>query len=170
MCNIVKGLTKACNYSVGGNTTEVYIANASTVTAVIGGNGMVSEITGSFYKFEVAKDSLIDSATYTVAAAQNRFWQQTVSFKAAQSDNDTKSVMEDLGLARVVAVVKDKNGAFKLYGDGIGLDVTEMVFNSGGAPADEFGWTVTAGEAFTKPLSILTGSLTPSGSATYVFV
>lgn len=170
MCNITTGILKSCGYAVGGNSIDLYIGNASGVrVTTFGTSSVVTGITGSFYKVEVSTDTLIDTDNMIIGAAQNKFFEHKVAFKIADSSNELRAVMEDLGTARTVMVIRDKNGVYKAYGLsgltlGSGLDTKVLNFNSGGASADEYGYTVEAMENFTNPHYIFDASLEPTGT------
>jgi hypothetical protein len=170
MCNIVTGITKACEYSVAGNQTDLYLGNASEVSVTIGMDGTATAISGSFVKFELAKDSVVDTCTIVLGAAQNKYWTHSVAFKSAQSVNADAEAIEDLGLAKVVAVVHGKDNKYKVYGSPTGLEVSELAFTSGAADADDFGWTGTMTNGFTTKFSYVSGSIAPTlVSGSYVF-
>lgn len=171
MCTIASSISKDCNYSTGGNTTFLYLGNVDEIQVGIGASGQVVGMTGSFYRAEVSTDSLIDTANMVIGASKNKFWEHKVAFKVAASNQETRNYFEDLGNARLIAVVEDRNGQYKVYGgQPTGLDPTVINFNSGGAAADEFGYTVEMMENFPfQPR--YTEDLGPTGSnGVYTFV
>lgn len=163
MCTIAAGLAKDCNYSTGGNTTFLFLGNADSIDITTDVNSNVTGLAGDFYRIEVATDTLIDTANMIIGASKNKFWEHKVAFKVAASNTVTRNVFEDLGNARLVAVTLDRNGLYKVYGGGIGLDPTLITFTSGGAAADEYGYTAELMENFPfQPRYIL--GLTPTAT------
>jgi hypothetical protein len=172
MCNITSGLEKICEYRSAGNSTFLYLANFDEVSATFGGTpSVVQTITGDFYRFEVEKDTLSSTSDLAKGANDNRYYDHRVAFKTSQSDAQTKETLEELGLSRVIAIVQDRAGKFKMFGFGLGLQGDVMSALSGLAAGDETGWSVELAESgFGHSYWNLAAGLEPTlGSGVYTF-
>jgi len=179
MCNIISGIVKDCGFSVAGNTTYLYIANAANITTTIGSDNLVTGLTGSFFRFEVGLDTLSDTHELTTGAGTQKFFLHLVDFKIPSSSNDVKNVIEDLSTSRSIVVIPDKNNQYKLYGSSgngksIGLDTKVARFTSGLLAGDDYGYTLQLSESFPNLPFMLSSSLEPSSTgsgatASYTF-
>jgi len=169
MCNITTGIEKNCDFIVAGNGEEVYLINAASYGATIGTGSQITGLTGSYYRFQVAEDSLMTNVELQKGGAKNRLHLHMVQFKINSNSNEIKNIVEDLELSRVVAVVRDRNGYYKVYGTSgakaiLGLQVETAPFTSGLAGTDEFGYTITLQEFVAGRELFLDAGLDPSGS------
>jgi hypothetical protein len=144
-CLINAGLSRDCEYFLAG-VSKVYIGNYEEITYQNDGQNTVTGITvttgSTFYAFDVNPDSASAASELQVANGR-KYFLQTVIFSNDSSSAEAIETLENLGLAKVTVIVEQKNGDKLVFGNDGGLEASALTFNSGAAPGDQAGFTVT---------------------------
>lgn len=160
-CLISAGASKDCQYSFGG-LDAILLANRADITSyTVSGSGMVTGIvTGSagFYEFEFEKGTGAFTQELQISNG-NKYFNQNVSFTLSGLDQSRMELMEQLGLANVVAICKDKRGKYFILGKQGGLEATALTANSGAGEGDGLGMTITLAGSSTEIGPEVTGSI-----------
>lgn len=156
-CELTAGLSCICNYSASG-VERLWLANKGDISGVTYNSD--SEITGITFTttggtlYEVCP--ALDSATFQddlqINGARRNFL-QTVNFGvASMTGGSVLEILETIGLANLVAIVKTAEGYFRGLGfKGSGLRATVMTETSGTAAGNDSALQVSiAGNATGK--------------------
>jgi hypothetical protein len=161
-CLINGGVSKDCAYFVAG-VANVYLGNYSEFTFNKNAGGEVSGITAissaTFYQFDTNTDSASANSELQVANGR-KYFNQTVTFGNDSDTLEAKVAFEELGLAKVVAIVETKQGLRSVYGLDGGLEASALTFGTGAAAGDQAGWSVTLLGVGKETQSPLTDSVT----------
>jgi len=162
-CSISAGVSRTCEYFLAGVST-VYLGNYSDFTFNKNSGGTITGITATpsastFYQFETNIDSASANAELQVANGR-KYFNQTVTFSNDSDSSASKVAFEDLGLAKVVAIVVTKGGVTAAYGLDGGLEATALTYGTGAAAGDQAGWTVTLSGVGREVQSIVADSVT----------
>ncbi len=155
-CELTSGILGVCNYSASG-VERLWVANKSQIDTVsYNATGEISGITftatgETFYEIVPALDSCTFQDDLQVNGARRNFL-QTVNFGVASISASTLTILETIGLANMVAIVKTAEGYYRALGvKGSGLRTTVMTETSGTAAGNDSALTVTlAGNATGK--------------------
>lgn len=163
-CNITSGFSQSCEYRLGG-VSDLWLQNSATLTAVTtSSTGQVTGATlqsGSWLKYEVVKNSSSFNEEEQFGDVA-RFWNQTLSFSVATTGNAQldRNQAELLGLGKLVAIVKSRQGDYFLAGYPNPLEASAGLAGTGQAETDTNGFTFTF-------LASQTGLAPTVGSAVY---
>jgi hypothetical protein len=148
-CLINAGVLKECAHNFGG-LKELYLGNFADVEGVaydtdgnITGVTMASGTT--IFKFDFVKDTGQVLEELQKAGASS-FINQTLNFQLNAITLAKKSVLSDLSLSTVFAIVKKADNSYWFYGEpknSAGLEATVLSIDSGTAQADAAGATIT---------------------------
>lgn len=146
-CVLTSGYTLDCRESVGG-LVEIYFIESGNVSSITEASGVVSAITKGtgkvFRKYEQEQDTafFVENLNSNV---QNGtvFYQQELTIVLNRLQASTRNELLLLNKNRLVAVVKDSNGAFWLLGKTRFLKATAGSGGSGTASGDRNGYTFT---------------------------
>lgn len=146
-CAFTQGFTLDCNNGMGG-AGPLWLIEHANVSGVTSASGIVTAIGKAnnkrFWKYEQlrgnaeAKEELqrnIENGTL--------FWNQTVDLALAKLQASVRNEITLLVQNRIMAVVKDKNGKYWLYGKLSGLEPTAGQAGTGKASADRNGYTLS---------------------------
>lgn len=168
-CELVSGILGVCNYSASG-VERLWVANKSQIDTV--GYNAGSEITGitftstgeTFYEIVPALDSATFQDDLQVNGSRRNFL-QTVNFGVASISASTLVILETVGLANMVAIVKTAEGTYRALGvKGSGLRTTVMTETSGTSAGNDSAYNVTiAGNATGKASFVTDGCMTALG-------
>lgn len=166
-CLLSNGVSRTCDYTVGGIDGSVWIANKDDVESMAyDTDGQVSGVTmvsgASWYEFqpELSSASLAQSLQ---TGQVSRFVQQTVVFSIASLTQAKIKTLDDLSLSTMVVIMKGNDGNWYFVGDnGSGLKANAVEQTSGAADTDDAIVTATLqgsnkGYAPTVDSSILSG-------------
>ena len=148
-CLITNGVSRTCDFAVGGIKSSVWLANFedftpkyAPLTGQITGTTMVG--TGkTFYEYqqELQSASLTQSLN---AGAVSRFISQVLVLSMASLTQAKIETLNTLALTPVVAILQANDGNWYWVGDnGSGLKATATEITSGMADADPASATVT---------------------------
>jgi hypothetical protein len=143
-CALTAGYTIDCRDAVGG-IDAVYFAAFGDVT-ILDASGTVTGITKvtgkKFWKFEVPTKSSANAHSNPVGSTENGtlFFEQGVEFPINKRDATTRNIITTLAKNKVVAVTKDKDGVYRMYGKSYGLYLGQSTGQTGSAPGDANGY------------------------------
>jgi len=147
VCVLSSGLTEACgDYSFAGVNT-LYLANSADVTIAI--DPSTNEISGitmgggtTFFEFTPAENTAFFNQEFQNQNG-NTFYNQEITFNIKTLTQADFEVVKQLDFARLVAIVKSRNGLNYFFGETNYLKRTAGNFNSGTAAADASGTIIT---------------------------
>lgn len=148
-CELLAGITSTCGYSSSG-VEKLWLTNKASLTGATTYDAC-GEITGMtwsggtivLYQIEAALDTITYEDSLQVNGSRKNFL-QTVNFAVDNLDCTIIGVLEDMGLANLVAIVKLSDGTFRAFGvNGTGLRATVMADTSGTAAANDGNIAVT---------------------------
>ncbi len=150
-CLITAGLTKDCNYRVGG-LKKLYFGNVSEIDTYTDSDptdGIINAIVMlnpgtpyTFFEVEFERNTGVQSQELQVNAGQKSVL-HTVTFTLGKKDGATIAELKNLSLADLVIVAEDNTGARCILGRLNGLAASVLSSTSGTAEADFNGLTFT---------------------------
>ena len=146
-CALSGGYVIDCRDAVGG-IDAVYFAefSAMTLTDALGVITAIAKETGKrFYKFQVPSKSTANATSNPVGSTENGtlFFEQTVSLPVNKRDATTRNIVTELAKNCVLAVTKDKDGVYRLYGRRAGMFLGASTGQTGAAAGDANGYMLT---------------------------
>lgn len=150
-CYITDGIALDCMDALGGIKTAWVLGGTGATVGItsyaLSATDEITGITGSgtFYKFEVPKDTAMYTETCTVApAAGTVFYDQAISFQFHKMDTAKRNQLKLLAQNRDLKVVfLDNNGNYWMVGITRGAQITASAASTGTAPGDANNYTVT---------------------------
>ena len=145
-CAIQDGYLITCRDSVGG-IDAIYFADFSGITSA-DASGVVTGITKAsgkrFYKFEIPTKSSANATSNPVGSIENGtlFYEQSLDFPVNKRDATTRNIVGTLAKNKVVAVTKDKDGSYRMYGKANGLYLGASTGQTGAAAGDANGYVL----------------------------
>lgn len=146
-CALTQGYELNCPDSMGG-ASDVWLIEFDNVSGVTSSNGIATAIAKAnnkrFWRYKQkrgtceAKDELqknIENGT--------QFFNQTIVMAMNKMQASIRNEIILLAQNRLIAVVKDRNGKYWLYGKEDGLDLTQGTAGTGLANADRNGYGLT---------------------------
>jgi len=148
-CLINAGVLKECSHNFGGNK-ELFLGNFQDVSDVVydvDGNitGVTMASGTTIYKFEFVKDTAQVLEELQKAGASS-FINQTLNFQLNAITLAKKTILDDLSLSTLFAIVKKADNSYWFYGEpakSAGLEPTVLSIDSGAAQSDAAGATIT---------------------------
>lgn len=159
-CLLNTKISKSCGYLVGG-ITELYLTNWEEVNTIT--SGTTTWTTGAtqakWFKFVPEKNSgsYIDELTVNNSMKSRN---HSVSFRVNKKDQTSLDTMDQLSLATLVAIVKDRTGNYVVLGKINGMEATVASSSSGQNETDESGLLVTLAGLQTESAFIYSGTIT----------
>jgi hypothetical protein len=165
-CELTRGIVGVCDYSASG-VQRLWLANKSDISGIsYNVNGQTTGITwtstgGTFYEIVSALDSITFQDDLQVNGSRRNFL-QTLNFGVGALSAEVLTVLEDLGLSNLVAVVLTAEGDYRGLGfKGAGLRTTVMSETSGTQGGNDGALAVTiAGNAKGKAPYVLASVMT----------
>jgi hypothetical protein len=145
-CALTQGYSQDCRDVVGG-AKEIYFmehANATTITVAAGVVTAITKATGKrFWKYKPPRETAYGKETIT-ANVQNgsRYYAQEVGIVLNKLQTNTSLEIQKLAQNLLLAVVRDANDVYWLYGYKNGLDATGGEGGTGTAPGDRNGYNL----------------------------
>jgi len=155
-CALTTGYKLGCRDSVGG-ITEIRLAPFTAVTSIVtNASSQVTTITGSvgsgttgagvsgFYKYELPKG--VGQFTETINASTENgtvFYQQEATLIINKLQQAVRNELRLVTTARMMAIVKDRNGKYWLLGKNNGIEVSAGTSQTGTAMGDRSGYELT---------------------------
>lgn len=148
-CELTAGLSAICSYSASG-VERLWLANKGEVSGITyNSTGEVTGLTwtttgGTLYEVVPALDSATFQDDLQVNGSRKNFL-QTVNFSITSiSGGSVLQLLETIGLANMIAVVKTADGLYRALGiKGTGLRATVMTETSGTAAGNDGALAVT---------------------------
>ena len=147
-CLITNGISRACDFAVGGIKGSIYILNDEDVTTVAyDATGQVTGVTlttgSTVYEFQVELNS--GSLTQSLQAGQvSRFVAQNLVMSFASLSQAKISTLNDLSLTTMRAIIQSNDGNWYFVGDnGSGLKASALEVTTGAADTDDAVATLT---------------------------
>lgn len=160
-CVLGTGFALDCRDSIGG-VDEVYFGeleylNTSTFATSAGAVTTMAMTGGKkFYRYELRRntsEAKADNAGEVTAGSG--YIMQSVEIQLDKFDVAKRNEIRVLAQKPLMAIVKDKNGLFSLYGSENGLDLSSGTAGTGKAASDLNGFVLTfTGEERTYPYGI----------------
>lgn len=147
-CQFTSGISKGCKEFSGG-IVEVYLASYPTgYTAQEWFSESGSTITGisgaTFYSFVPNKNSS-DYVQNILSTPENNTigYEPVISLVFGKNDVTTRNTIKLLAQSNLVAIVRDKNELYTMFGAQNGLEVSGGSNSSGKLLNDLSGWNIT---------------------------
>jgi hypothetical protein len=145
-CLISNGIARSCEFTVGGLSGSVWLANMSELGEITYDvDGQITGVTTGATWYEYQPELNSASLAQSLQAGQvSRFIQQTVTYSVAALNQEKIKTLDDLSLTTLVAIVKGNDGNWYFVGDnGSGLKSTALEVTSGAADTDDAIATIT---------------------------
>lgn len=145
-CAITAGYTIGCRDTLGG-IDAIYFAEYGNVT-ISDASGTVTgitKVTGKrFWKFEVPTKSSAVANSNPVGSTENGtlFFEQSIDFPVNYRDATTRNIITTLAKNKVIAVTRDKDGTYRMYGKAYGLYMGSSTGTTGAAAGDANGYVL----------------------------
>jgi len=158
-CLLNSKISKSCGYLVGG-ISELYLTNWEEVATLT--SGTTTWTTGAtqakWFKFVPEKNSgsYIDELVVNNSMKSRN---HSVSFRVNKKDQNALDSMDELSLATLVAIVKDRTGNYVVLGKINGMEATVASANSGANETDEAGILITLAGLQTESAFIYSGTI-----------
>lgn len=146
-CNITDNILLDCIDSIGGVKT-VYVGTDIVISTVVAGTAGIltgGTGTGTFYEFQIPKNTSSYTETLTIAPeAGTLFYQQDVALVFNKMESAKRDQLLLLAKNRdIKVIVEDSNAKFWLIGYSRGAQISAGGAASGVAPGDTNGYTLT---------------------------
>ena len=148
-CTIIEGRQIDCRDSVGG-VAEIYIAEYTNVNqaAIIASSGSITAMNclpgKKFYTFQVEKgNAQFDEKPIVSVDNGTNYTEQTLTFNMKKLSAAMRNDLMTISQNRLLVIVKDNNGLFRLAGQVGGLDLSDATASTGKAFGDLNGVTLT---------------------------
>lgn len=145
-CAIIAGYSIGCRDGVGG-IDAIFFAEFADMT-VVEASGTVTGITKAtgkrFWKFEIPTKSTANATSNPVGSTENGtlFFEQSLDFPVNKRDATTRNIVTTLAKNKVIAVTKDKDGVYRMYGKNNGLYLGQSTGQTGAAAGDANGYVL----------------------------
>lgn len=145
-CALTAGYAIDCRDAVGG-IDAIYFAEFAnmTLTDASGTITAITKATGKrFWKFEMPTKSSANATSNPTGSVENGtlFFEVSLDFPINKRDATTRNIVTTLAKNKVLAVTKDKDGTYRLYGKGYGLYLGASTGQTGAAPGDANGYVL----------------------------
>ena len=165
-CNsIIEGREIDCRDSVGG-IAEIYITEFVNVSqaAIIASSGSITALTMNggkkFFTYQMEKQNCQFDEKVTVSQENGTVYaEQTLTFNIKKLSAAKRNDLMTLAQFRLLVIVKDNNGLFRLAGQTGGMDMTEGTGSTGKAFGDLNGATLTFVGMEKEPASYISQAL-----------
>jgi len=144
-CALYAGYTIDCRDAVGG-LDAVYFIDFASVSSMTDASGVITAITKAtgkrFWKFEVPTKSTANATSNPVGSTENGtlFFEQFIDLPINKRDATTRNIVTVLAKNKVIAVTKDKDGTYRMYGKANGMYLGQSTGQTGAAAGDANGY------------------------------
>jgi len=164
-CTIIEGRQIDCRDSVGG-VAEIYVTEFTNVpqaniTASSGSITALSCLSGKkFFTYQMEKENA-SFEEKVVSSRENGtlYYEQTLTFNFKKLSAALRNDLHILAQNRLMFIVKDNNGLFRLMGQTNGADIGEASATTGKAFGDLNGYTLTFTGMESQPASFVSQAL-----------
>lgn len=165
-CILTTGFSHDCKDAVGGVST-VWLVEYEAVSSYTLASGEVSALTlnggKSFFKYELPKDSASFTNTITTSVENGTTFNSCeLNIKLRKLSTAKRNEVKLLSVARLVSVVKTKEGQYWAMGLDRGMDMTAGSSMSGVALGDMTGFDLTFTHAEKEPPAIVQSAVLTS--------
>ena len=161
-CYLTSGITLDCMDSLGGVKTA-WVLGGTISSYTIDGTDEITGLTGTgtFYKFELPKDTANYVETDTVAPANGTvFYAQALTMQFHKRETAKRNQIKLLAKNRDLKVVfEDNNGKYWFVGLTRGAQMTAGTSNTGTNPGDANNYSITLTADEPAPAYELSGAL-----------
>ena len=146
-CAITSGYTIDCRDGVGG-IDAVYFIAFGDVSSMVDVSGTITGLTKAsgkrFYKYEVPTKSSATASSNPVGSTENGtlFFEQSIDIPINKRDATTRNIITTLAKNKLIAVTKDKDGSYRLYGKAAGMYMGSSTGSTGAANGDANGYVL----------------------------
>jgi len=158
-CLIQSSISKSCGYLVGG-ISEVYLTNWEEISTIT--SGATTWTTGAtqakWFKFVPEKNSggYIDELVINSSMKSRN---HSVNFSINSKNQAALDAMDELSLATMIALVKDRTGQYVILGKVNGLEATVASANSGNSETEPAAISVTLAGLQTEAAFVYSGTI-----------
>lgn len=164
-CTIIEGRQIDCRDSIGG-VAEIYVAEFTNVpqaniTASSGSITALSCLAGKkFFTYQMEKENA-SFEEKVVSSRENGtlYYEQTLTFNFKKQSAALRNDLHILAQNRLMFIVKDNNGLFRLMGQVNGADIGDSSASTGKAFGDLNGYTLTFTAMEKEPASYVSQAL-----------
>lgn len=146
-CALTAGYSIGCRDGVGG-IDAVFFTEFDNITSIAEASGTVTGITKAtgkrFWKFEVPTKSSAAATSNPVGSVENGtlFYEQSIDMPINKRDATTRNIITALAKNKLIAVVKNKDGTYHMYGKNNGLYLGQSTGATGAAAGDANGYVL----------------------------
>ena len=148
-CVINAGVLGECAHNFGG-LKELYLGNYDDLEGLeYNADGHVTGATmasgATIYEFQFVKNTG-QALEELVKAGATSYINQTLNFQLKAITQAKKSILDDLSLAPIFAIVKRADNSYWVYGEpakSAGLEAETLTIDTGAAQGDESGATIS---------------------------
>lgn len=164
-CTIIEGRQIDCRDSIGG-VAEIYVTEFANVpqaniTATSGSITALSCSAGKkFFTYQMEKENA-SFEEKVVSSRENGtlYYEQTLTFNFKKLSAALRNDLHILAQNRLMFIVKDNNGLFRLMGQVNGADIGDSSASTGKAFGDLNGYTLTFTAMEKEPASFVSQAL-----------
>jgi hypothetical protein len=158
-CALTAGYSLACKDSVGG-LKEVYLENFGDITYGAESSGVISTVTGSFYKYELPMNTAQFTETVTSSVENGTtFYQTELSIVLPKLTASLRNQLKLLAQAKLAVIAVDRNGEKWIMGLENGVYLTTGTSATGTAMGDLNGMTLTFTSMEKSPVVEFSGTI-----------
>lgn len=172
-CLITDGIDLDCIDGIGGISTA-WVLGGTVTSYTLNGTDQVSGLTGTgtFYKYELSKDTATFTETITVAPTEGTvFYQQELTLNFLKLDATKRNQIKLLAKNRNLKVAYlDNNGNYMYLGASRGLQMSAGSDVVGANPGDGSKWSITLQGMEPSPANFIVTSLSAACSGSSITV
>lgn len=134
------------------SSTTFTLTGFDTTSLAAFGSSVVSAVPMPFVR--ISTDDNVVSATANHKITGGNYYEHIVSFKITRSDQPALDVIDQMSLAKMVALIKTKTGVWQVFGreNGLSVRADDGIVIANGPTAADSGITVTITGDSTLPL------------------
>ena len=139
-CLISNGISRECDFAVGGIKSSIWLANLSDLGEIsYDVDGQITGVTSGATWYEYQQELNSGSLTQSLQAGQvSRFIQQTLVFSVASLTQAKIKTLDDISLTSLVCIFEANDGNWYFAGDnGSGLKAVTLESTTGAADTDD---------------------------------
>lgn len=164
-CTIIEGRQIDCRDSIGG-IAEIYVAEFANVPQanITASSGSITALSCSsgkkFYTYQMEKENA-SFEEKVVSSRENGtlYYEQTLTFNFKKQSAALRNDLHILAQNRLMFIVKDNNGLFRLMGQVNGADIGDSSATTGKAFGDLNGYNLTFTAMEKEPASYVSQAL-----------
>lgn len=166
-CDISRGRLEPCKDSVGGINAVYFVNNGDlgAITYDATNTDAIDSVAGtpSAYKFDVRGASTYTENVTSSREAGTTYFEQVLELQLNKLTKEDHKTIKLLSFGFPHIIIEDNNGNFFLAGLEYGCDVTGGTVVTGGAMADQSGYTLTFTGMEKVPANFIDDTLSNAG-------